>query len=127
MSLPWVSIVIPTFNRAELVAESLHSAQAQTGLAAEIIVVDDGSHDGSDRVVEDLAGDDRRIRLIRTAHGGPAAARNAGVAAACGEYLTFLDSDEPLALPGGSGGRSTSSLPGGTSPRWSGRSSSSSS
>ena len=94
MSLPSVSIVIPTFNRAELVAESLRSAQAQTGLAAEIIVVDDGSNDGTDRVVEDFAAGDQRIRLIRAAHAGPAAARNAGVAAACGEYLTFLDSDD---------------------------------
>ncbi|HEY5190074.1 MAG TPA: glycosyltransferase, partial [Solirubrobacteraceae bacterium] len=94
MSLPSVSIVIPTFNRAELVAGSLRSAQAQTGLAAEIIVVDDGSSDGTDRVVEDLARGDERIRLIRTARAGPAAARNAGVAVAGGEYLTFLDSDD---------------------------------
>ena len=94
MSLPSVSIVIPTFNRVELVAESVRSAQAQAGLAAEIIVVDDESSDGTDRVVEDLARDDQRIRFIRTAHAGPAAARNAGVAAAGGEYLTFLDSDD---------------------------------
>jgi GT2 family glycosyltransferase len=99
MSLPSISIVIPTFNRADLVTESLRSAQAQTGLAAEIIVVDDGSSDGTDRVVEAHALADQRIRLIRTAHAGAAAARNAGVAAARGEYLTFLDSDD-LCPPG---------------------------
>jgi galactofuranosylgalactofuranosylrhamnosyl-N-acetylglucosaminyl-diphospho-decaprenol beta-1,5/1,6-galactofuranosyltransferase len=94
LSLPSVSVVIPVFNRDDLVAQSIHSVQTQTGVAAEIIVVDDGSTDTTPDVVTEVAKADPRVRLLRVAHAGPAAARNAGVAAARGEYLTFVDSDD---------------------------------
>jgi galactofuranosylgalactofuranosylrhamnosyl-N-acetylglucosaminyl-diphospho-decaprenol beta-1,5/1,6-galactofuranosyltransferase len=94
LSLPSVSVVIPVFNRDDLVAASIHSVQTQAGVAVEIIVVDDGSTDATPDVITDVARADARVRLVRTAHAGPAAARNAGVAAARGEYLTFVDSDD---------------------------------
>ncbi len=94
MSLPSVSVVIPVFNRDDLVAQSIQSVQTQAGVTAEIIVVDDGSTDATPDVVSEVARADARVRLVRAAHAGPAAARNAGVAAARGEYLTFVDSDD---------------------------------
>jgi glycosyltransferase involved in cell wall biosynthesis len=94
VSLPTVSVVMPVFDRADLVTDSLSSVQEQTGIAAEIIVVDDGSTDGTHDVLRRFARRDPRIRVLRTPHAGPAAARNSGIAAARGEYLTFLDSDD---------------------------------
>lgn len=99
MNAPSVSVVIPAFNRADLVLQSVQSVQSQAGLAAEIIVVDDGSTDATAEIVEGVALSDSRVRLLRTKHAGPAAARNAGVATAAGEYLTFVDSDD-LCPPG---------------------------
>jgi galactofuranosylgalactofuranosylrhamnosyl-N-acetylglucosaminyl-diphospho-decaprenol beta-1,5/1,6-galactofuranosyltransferase len=96
---PSVSIVMPVFNRADLVSDSLLSVQRQSGVDAEIIVVDDGSTDATAEVVEEAARSDPRLKLVRAAHAGPAAARNRGIALATGEYLTFIDSDD-LCPPG---------------------------
>lgn len=86
-----VSIIIPTYNRAGLVGTAIESALAQTYPATEVVVVDDGSTDETPAV---LAGFGGRIRTIRTANRGCAAARNAGIAAARGDYLAFVDSDD---------------------------------
>jgi GT2 family glycosyltransferase len=94
LSLPSVSVVVPVFNRDELVAESIHSVQTEAGVAVEINVVDDGSTDTTPDVVRKVARSDARVRLVRSPHAGPAAARNVGVAVARGEYLTFVDSDD---------------------------------
>jgi glycosyltransferase involved in cell wall biosynthesis len=86
-----VSVIIPTYNRAALVAEAVASVKAQTYRDFEIIVVDDGGTDGT---FEALAAD-TAIRVQRhTYRQGVAAARNLGVAAARGEWLAFLDSDD---------------------------------
>lgn len=89
-----VSVVIPVFNRAHVVARAIDSALAQNaaGCAVDVIVVDDGSSD-------DLAGALRpygdRVTCIRhVSNAGAAAARNTGVAAAAGDYVAFLDSDD---------------------------------
>jgi glycosyltransferase involved in cell wall biosynthesis len=90
-----VSVVIPTYNRAALVAQALASVKAQTYRDFEIIVVDDGGADGTFEAMSAEAG----VRVLRQAHRrGVAAARNLGVAAARGEWLAFLDSDD-LWLP----------------------------
>ncbi|MBN2139772.1 MAG: glycosyltransferase [Desulfovibrionaceae bacterium] len=92
-----VSVVIPTYNRAELLMHTLASVLGQTYPALEVLVVDDGSTDDTAERVRGLA--DPRIRYLRTERSGlPAAARNAGLAQAAGEYVAFVDSDD-LWLP----------------------------
>ncbi len=89
-----VSVVIPTYNRAELVVEAVASVLEQRGAPRmEVIVVDDGSSDGSGRMVEERFGPG--VLCIRRAErGGVSAARNTGIRAAQGEWLAFLDSDD---------------------------------
>ncbi len=94
--IPRVSVIIPTFDRAALVAEAVDSVLAQEGVAFELIVVDDGSSDGTGEV---LAGYGSRITVIRQENRGVSAARNRGVAAGHGALIAFLDSDD-LWLPG---------------------------
>ncbi len=91
-----VSVIIPAFNRAELLPRALASVHGQTGLRPlEVIVVDDASSDDSAAVAERLG-----ATVVRRAHnGGAAAARNDGIAAATGDWVTMLDSDDEW-LPG---------------------------
>lgn len=86
-----VSAVIPTYNRAHLLPRSIGSALAALGPGDEVIVVDDGSTDGTDELVASY-GDP--VRLVRGEHGGAGAARNLGYAAAAGPLVAFLDSDD---------------------------------
>jgi glycosyltransferase involved in cell wall biosynthesis len=91
-----VSVIIPTYNRAALVKEAVASVLAQTCRDFELLVVDDGSTDGTPEALAAYAGE---IRVLsRPDRGGVSAARNAGIAAARGEWLAFLDSDD-LWLP----------------------------
>lgn len=94
--MPRVSVVTPCFNAAEFIDATIASLQAQSLTDWEMVVVDDGSSDGSPQRVE--ACGDARVRLLRQANAGPSAARNAGIAAARSEYIAFLDADD-LALP----------------------------
>jgi len=91
-----ISVVTPCYNAERFVGQTIQSVLDQTYQDFEIIVVDDGSTDGSPRIIEGFG--DPRIRLIFQANGGPAKARNTGVRAATGEFLAFLDADD-LALP----------------------------
>lgn len=91
MNAPRVSVLIPTYNRADLIGVAVDSVLAQTFQDFEIIVVDDGSTDGTR---EALAGYGARVQYIRIDHAGPAPARNAGFRAARGEYVCILDSDD---------------------------------
>lgn len=88
---PLVSVVIPTYNRAGMIAKAVSSALAQTYHRIEVIIVDDGSTDDTPAI---LAGFGTRIRVIRQSNAGPSAARNAGAFVARGEYIAFLDSDD---------------------------------
>lgn len=90
--IPHVSIVIPCYNRALLIADAIASAVAN-GDGAEIVVVDDGSTDGSWDCIRAF-GD--RVRSFRTANRGVSAARNFGVDQATGTHVKFLDSDDRL-------------------------------
>jgi len=91
--MPLVSVVIPTYNRAALLAQAIDSVLAQTFADYEVIVVDDGSTDRTAAVVEAVA--DRRVSLISLPHSGlPARVRNAGIKRARGRYIAFLDSDD---------------------------------
>ncbi len=94
-----VSIITPAFNAGRFIAETIASVQAQTYDQWEMIVVDDGSRDNTCEVVEALAKEDGRIRLLRlTINSGPAIARDTALQAARGRYIAFLDSDD-LWLP----------------------------
>jgi glycosyltransferase involved in cell wall biosynthesis len=86
-----VSIIIPTYNRAKTIAAVVESALAQTYRETEIIVVDDGSSDDTADALKPYL---ERIQYIYQDNSGPSAARNRGVAAASGEVLAFLDSDD---------------------------------
>lgn len=87
------------FNRVNFIGESLASLQSEREVEMEIIVVDDGSTDGSIAAVSELAKHDPRICLITGEHRGVSAARNIGVRSAQGEHITFLDSDD-ISAPG---------------------------
>ena len=86
-----VSVIIPTYNRAALVTEAVESVLGQTFQDFEVVVVDDGSTDDTS---ERLAQYRSKVLVLKTCHGGIAHARNAGIKAARGRYLAFLDSDD---------------------------------
>jgi glycosyltransferase involved in cell wall biosynthesis len=92
------SVIMPAYNRAATVGAAIMSALKQTRSDFELIVVDDGSSDDTVARVEELARRDERISLVTQQHRGAAAARNAALARATGEYVSFLDSDD-LWLP----------------------------
>ena len=93
MDVPVVSAIVPTHNRAALLARAIRSIQGQTFPHLEIIVVDDASQDNTREVVESF--NDPRIRYIRhDANRGGSAARNTGIRAATGDFIAFLDDDD---------------------------------
>lgn len=87
-----LSIVIPLYNKAKWIERAIDSVLNQTFQDFEIIVVDDGSTDGSDKIVENI--NDVRIRLIRQQNAGASAARNTGIKESQGELIAFLDADD---------------------------------
>ncbi len=89
-----VSLIIATFNHARFLDAAIDSALAQTLGAVDVIVVDDGSTDDTPAVLARYAG---RVRVLRQPNRGLAAARNAGLAAARGTYVAFLDADDVMA------------------------------
>lgn len=88
---PKVSVVIPTYNRRQMLRDAVESVLSQRYRDYELIVVDDGSEDGS---VEEFSKYSSALRLVSQPRRGVAAARNLGVRASRGEYLAFLDSDD---------------------------------
>src|SRR5215212_11526906 len=88
---PLVSVVIPTYNRRRLVVEAVESALAQTYRPLEILVVDDGSTDGTEAELHRFGS---AVRYLKQPNQGAAAARNRGIRAATGELVAFLDSDD---------------------------------
>lgn len=92
---PTVSVVIPTYNAADLLPDAVESVLAQTYRDFELIVVDDGSTDETPEVMERYADD---VRYVRKENGGSASARNRGIREARGQYVALLDADD-LWLP----------------------------
>ncbi len=92
-----VSVIMPAFNRAEYIGRAIESVRTQDYPDWELLVVDDGSTDSTPAVVREYLSE--RVRYFRREHGGPAAARNAGIENARGGLIAFLDSDD-FFLPG---------------------------
>ena len=93
-----VSVVIPTHNRVEFIGETVDSVLAQTYTDLEVIIVDDGSSDGTGDYIRSRYADDSRVRYIWQENAERSAARNRGIDEARGEFVAFLDSDD-LWLP----------------------------
>ena len=91
---PEVSVIIPTYNRRAMVLDAVASVIAQRDVVFELIVVDDGSTDGTFELLRTNFADDARVCLTSIPRRGPAAARNYGVAIARAEFVAFLDSDD---------------------------------
>lgn len=96
MTTPRVSIVIPAYNARRTIADAIDSCLAQTYTDFEIIVIDDGSTDGTADLLAARYSGEPRLRVIRQANSGVSAARNAGILAARGEFVHFLDADDIL-------------------------------
>ena len=89
-----VSVIVPVYKSKDTLLRCVDSLLAQTAADLEIILVDDGSPDGSGELCDEAARQDARIRVIHKENGGVSSARNAGIEAAKGEYLLFADSDD---------------------------------
>lgn len=92
--MPIVSVIIPSYNAADYVAQTLESVLAQTLTDIEVIVVDDGSTDNTRNIVADFAKKDPRLTLVEQANQFAGVARNNGMSRASGKYLYFLDADD---------------------------------
>ena len=92
--MPKLSVIVPVYNTEEYLRECIDSILAQTFTDFELILVNDGSTDGSGAICDEYAGKDPRIRVIHQQNGGITVARKSGVRVACGEYVTFVDSDD---------------------------------
>ena len=94
-SCPRISVIIPLFNKECIIERSMQSVLSQSFTDFELIIVDDGSTDGSSDVVKGI--NDERIVFIEQENGGPGKARNTGVNHSKGEWILFLDADDELA------------------------------
>jgi glycosyltransferase involved in cell wall biosynthesis len=89
-----VSVIVPAFNAAAYIRQTLYSVLAQTYRKIEVIVVDDGSSDSTAKIVEEFVASDLQFQLIRQANAGVGAARNTAIKRARGKYLAPLDTDD---------------------------------
>lgn len=95
MSKPFLSVILPTYNRKHCIARMIDSVLKQNFTDFELIIVDDGSSDNTAEMIEEKY-NDCRIKLIKKENGGVSSARNAGISVAVGEWITFVDSDDYL-------------------------------
>src|SRR3989338_9455199 len=91
---PFFSIIMPTYNRANLIKRAIKSVIRQEFKDWELIIVDDGSVDNTQDVLQHIVKNNPKINIIETKHNGYVKARNAGIKAARGKYVTFIDSDD---------------------------------
>ncbi len=96
MTAPRISVVVPFYNNEDLLGDCLQSIAGQTFTDLEVIMVDDGSSDGSVAIAQARAASDPRFKLIQVPNGGPGYARNRGIEHATGEFLAFVDADDML-------------------------------
>ena len=91
---PLISIIVPVYNIKEYIERCVKSITDQTYKNLEIILVDDGSTDGTEKILDELAEKDARIKVFHKENGGSSSARNLGITKATGEYIGFADSDD---------------------------------
>ena len=89
-----VSLIIPVYNTTDYLRRCLESAVSQTYANMEIICVDDGSTDGSEKIVDEFAAGDKRVIAIHQENRGESNARNSGLRIASGDYIGFMDCDD---------------------------------
>ena len=94
-----VSVITPFYNALPFLRQSAESVLSQSLREIELILVDDGSNDGSGELADTLAKEDARVRVLHQPNRGVSAARNAGLAAASGEYIGFVDADDYVSAP----------------------------
>lgn len=94
MDSPLISVIIPVYNVEKYLRQCLESVIGQTYINLEIILVDDGSTDGSSKICDDFAAIDDRIVVIHQYNAGLSSARNAGLDIMKGDYVSFVDSDD---------------------------------
>lgn len=94
MRRPKISVIVPVYNAVKYLPRCIESILAQTCRDIELLLIDDGSSDGSGAVCDEYAMRDGRVRVIHKENGGVSAARNDGIGAARGEYLAFCDNDD---------------------------------
>ncbi|MFN5308085.1 MAG: glycosyltransferase family 2 protein [Candidatus Kapaibacterium sp.] len=94
--VPFFSVIMPTYNRAQLIERALQSLLAQTEKDWELIIVDDGSTDNTNELIRRFIADNPQYAVRYSYHSnrGTGLSRNAGIMQACGMYVTFLDSDD---------------------------------
>src|SRR3954469_22016354 len=92
--MPAISVIMPAFDAAAYLHVAVESVLAQTFSDLELLIVDDGSTDGTVAVAERYAARDGRVRVLRQANAGPGPARNTGFRAPTGDIFAFLDSDD---------------------------------
>ncbi|MGZ6754617.1 MAG: glycosyltransferase family 2 protein, partial [Nocardioides sp.] len=95
---PTVSVIVPFYGVEAYIGACIESILEQSFVHFELVLVDDGSTDGSRAIAEQYVAKDPRVRLVTRPNGGLGAARNTGVKAARGRYLTFVDSDDVLPM-----------------------------
>ncbi len=93
---PAVSVIVPVYNAENTLRECVDSILGQRFRNLELILIDDGSSDGSAGICDAYAEQDRRVRAFHQANTGPAGARNKGLSAAAGDYIGFVDSDDRI-------------------------------
>ena len=89
-----ISVIIPVYNIGDRIVRCVDSLLNQTISQFELLLVDDGSSDGSGRICDELSQKDSRIKVVHKVNGGVSSARNTGMKEASGDYLAFVDADD---------------------------------
>ena len=96
MSIPLISIIVPVYNAEKTLRQCVDSIQAQEYKDFELLLIDDGSKDGSPAICDEYAEKDARVRVFHKENGGVSSARNLGLDHAQAEWITFIDSDDEI-------------------------------
>ena len=94
--MPLISVIVPVYNTEKYLKACLESVQKQSYMNFELLLIDDGSSDGSGAICDFFANNDSRIRVFHTNNRGVSYARNLGLTYARGSYVMFVDSDDEL-------------------------------
>ena len=91
---PKISVIVPVYNAEKYLHRCIDSILSQTFTDFELLLIDDGSKDGSGAICDEYAAKDNRVRVFHKENGGVSSARNLGLDNACGEWVTFVDADD---------------------------------